>query len=115
MQDVTGIEWVAEIAIGGALVVGLVFVAIPRRFALVLVGARRPSTSSAVLRPVWCGPHGFVSLRQARSSRASGPRATGSTPRCPDDAEVGMVWSGRTDRFTVNQNEFFNRSVGSVY
>jgi hypothetical protein len=33
----------------------------------------------------------------------------------PEGASVAMVWTGRTDRFTVNQNEFFNRSVGPVY
>ena len=26
-----------------------------------------------------------------------------------------MLWTGVTDRFVVNQNEFFNRSVGPVY
>ena len=31
------------------------------------------------------------------------------------DAEVAVVWSGRTDAFTVWENEFFNRSVGPVY
>jgi len=31
------------------------------------------------------------------------------------DATVGALWSGRNDRLTINENEFFNRSVGPVY
>jgi hypothetical protein len=31
------------------------------------------------------------------------------------DAEVAFIWSGRSDAFTLWQNEFFNRSVGRVY
>ena len=30
------------------------------------------------------------------------------------DARVGVLWSGLIDRFVVNQNEFFNRSVRDV-
>jgi hypothetical protein len=30
------------------------------------------------------------------------------------DARVGVLWSGLIDRFVVNQNEFFNRSVQDV-
>ena len=33
----------------------------------------------------------------------------------PDGAEVAAVWTGHTDRFVINENEFFNRSVGPVY
>jgi hypothetical protein len=29
--------------------------------------------------------------------------------------DVAVLWTGRTDRFTVIENEFFNRSVGPVY
>ncbi len=35
--------------------------------------------------------------------------------RVPSGDEVAVLWTGRADRFTVNQNEFFNRSVGRVY
>ena len=33
----------------------------------------------------------------------------------PAGADVAVLWTSRSDRFTVNQNEFFNRSVGQVY
>jgi hypothetical protein len=35
--------------------------------------------------------------------------------RVPSGDEVAVLWTGRADRFTVNQNEFFNETVGSVY
>ncbi len=34
--------------------------------------------------------------------------------RCPNGQEVVALWTGRADRFTVNQSEFFNRSIGRV-
>jgi hypothetical protein len=32
-----------------------------------------------------------------------------------DPTRVSVVWTGRTDRLTVNENEFFNRAVGTIY
>jgi hypothetical protein len=32
-----------------------------------------------------------------------------------DPTLVSVVWTGATDRLTVNENEFFNRDVGAVY
>ena len=31
------------------------------------------------------------------------------------DADVAALWSGRLDRLTIFENEFFNRSVGEVH
>ena len=40
--------------------------------------------------------------------------ATGSTgPQATHT--VAVLWTGKTNRFTVLMNEFFNRSVGPVY
>lgn len=33
----------------------------------------------------------------------------------PAGEEATVLWTGRVDRFTVNQNEIFNRRVGDVY
>jgi hypothetical protein len=67
-------------------------------------------------RPVWSGPHGV--LRSGEGALFQGIRGV---PRdwidervAPGD-EVAVLWTGRADRFTVNQNEFFNRRVGRVY
>ena len=32
-----------------------------------------------------------------------------------DPTRVAILWTGATDRLTVNENEFFNRDVGAVY
>src|SRR6476619_4816647 len=67
-------------------------------------------------RPVWSGPHGV--LRSGEGALFQGIRGV---PRdwidervAPGD-DVAVLWTGRADRFTVNQNEFFNRRVGRVY
>jgi hypothetical protein len=63
------------------------------------------SASTASGRPRW-----------GRSSRGSASaRGTGSTGPVPKDATVAFVWKGVTDRFAVNQNEFFNRRLGPIY
>ena len=67
-------------------------------------------------RPVWSGPHGV--LRSGEGALFQGIRGV---PRdwidgsVPTGDEVAVLWTGRADRFTVNQNEFFNRRVGRVY
>jgi hypothetical protein len=67
-------------------------------------------------RPVWSGPHGV--LRAGEGALFQGIRGV---PRGWIDArveradDVAVLWTGRADRFTVNQNEFFNRAVGDVY
>ena len=65
---------------------------------------------------VWSGEHGF---RQAsRGALFQGIRVG---PRdwidraLPAGQRAAFVWTGVTDRFVVNQNEFFNRSVGPIY
>ena len=31
------------------------------------------------------------------------------------NAKVAAIWTGNTDKFTIWENEIFNRSVGTVY
>jgi len=67
-------------------------------------------------RPVWSGPHGV--LRSGEGALFQGIRGVPRDwidDRVPAGDEVAVLWTGRADRFTVNQNEFFNRSVGRVY
>jgi len=115
VQDVTGIEWVAEVAIGLGVAVGVVFVIVPRRFALVLVGLVAVWFAVA-LRPIWWGAHGFrVASAGALYQGIRNPDRDWIDAAVPKGSKVGMVWSGRTDRFTVNLNEFFNRTLEQVY
>jgi hypothetical protein len=67
-------------------------------------------------RPVWSGPHGV--LRSGEGALFQGIRGVERgwiDRRVPGGDEVAVLWTGRADRFTVNQNEFFNASVGDVY
>jgi hypothetical protein len=67
-------------------------------------------------RPVWSGPHGV--LRSGEGALFQGIRGVERDwldDRVAGVDDVAVLWTGRADRFTVNQNEFFNRSVGDVY
>jgi Dolichyl-phosphate-mannose-protein mannosyltransferase len=67
-------------------------------------------------RPVWSGPHGV--LQAGRGALFTGIRGVDRDwidKSVPDGTSVAVLWTGRTDRFTVNQNEFFNRAVGDIY
>ena len=41
--------------------------------------------------------------------------ATGSTARSGATRRCRAIWTGNTDKYTIWENEFFNRSVGTVY
>jgi hypothetical protein len=115
VQDYVGLEWVAELALGLAAVLGAAFVVVPRRYALAL-----PCVVlvyyAAVFHPIWAGEHG---LRQASAGALF--QGIRGVPRdwidaaLPADAEAAILWTGRSDRLSVNENEFFNRTVGPVY
>ena len=67
-------------------------------------------------QPVWAGPHGV--LKAGEGALYTGIRGVDRDwidRHVPDGADVAVLWTGRADRFTVNQNEFFNRAVGKVY
>jgi hypothetical protein len=101
------------------LLCALAFVAL-----LVLVPARRAVVVPLVLlalfvvfsQPVWAGPNGV--LRAGRGAVFTGIRGVDRDwidQHVQGDGSVAVLWTGRADRFTVNQNEFFNRAVGDVY
>jgi dolichyl-phosphate-mannose-protein mannosyltransferase len=104
----------ATVLAGGILAAAL-FVFVPRRWALAL-----PAVTllffAAISHNVWFGEHGF---RQASVGALFQGIRVGNRDwideAIPPGATVAVVWKGVTDRFAVNQNEFFNRSVGPVY
>jgi hypothetical protein len=104
----------ATVLVGGALAVGL-FLLVPRRYIL-LVPAATLLYLAVVSYNVWFGERGF---KQASvGALYQGIRTDHRDwidDAVPDGAEVAILWTGLTDRFTVNQNEFFNRSVGPIY
>ena len=109
LQDVQTVVVVCSILLG------LLFVVVPRRFALVL-----PVVVLAYFafeqHPIETGPHsvrqasiGSLFVGDANPHRDWIDRAVGH------GADVQVLWSGATSAFTVWENEFFNRSVGRIY
>lgn len=104
--------WVTVAVLGLALAV--LFLLVPARHAVAV-----PIVVIALLvvasRPVWSGPQGFVAAgKGALFQGIRGVERNWVDVRVPEGDEVVALWTGRADRFTVNQNEFFNRRVGRV-
>jgi hypothetical protein len=115
LQDRIGEGWIAPSALALAAGLGAAFLFVPRQYAVVLPLIVLGLWAAAV-KPIWWGKHGFE--RFARGALFQGIR-TGEDDwidrALPDRAEAAFLWTGRTDRLTVNENEFFNRGVGPVY
>jgi Dolichyl-phosphate-mannose-protein mannosyltransferase len=115
LQDRIGADWI-ELA-AAALAVGLAaaFLFVPRRYALALP-LLVLSLWILAIRPIWSGKHGFE--RASLGALFQGIREADRDwidEALPPGSEAAFVWSGRTDRLTVNLSEFFNRRVGPVY
>jgi hypothetical protein len=115
VQDHVTLEWVAELALLLAAALAAALVLVPRRWALVLPLVVL-AYYAAVFHPIWAGKHG---VKQASAGALfQGIRGVSRDwidEALPEDARAAVLWTGRADRFTVNQNEFFNRAVGDVY
>jgi hypothetical protein len=97
----------------GALVA--LFLLVPARLA-VLVPVAVVAAYAVLSRPVWASQQGF----RAASVGAlfQGIRSVERDwidAAVPDGDEVVALWTGSADRFTINQNEFFNRRLGRVF
>ncbi len=111
----TGTDWVPLAALALTAALACLFLFLPRRYAIALPLVVL-ALWAAALKPIWWGKHGFV--RFAEGSLFQGIRADKKDwidRALPDGATTGILWTGRTDRLTVNQNEFFSRQVGPVY
>ena len=101
--------------LAAGLLAAAVFLLVPRRYAPALPLA--VAAFFAVMTwNIWDGERGFT--QASRGAVFQGIR-TGDRAwidhSVPDAARVAILWTGRVDRFVVNQNEFFNRSVGPIY
>jgi hypothetical protein len=116
LQDRVGLPRVDEIVLLVGLLAAAAFLLLPRRFALALPVAVLLYFAVAFPAIQLARPNG---LEQASlGALFQGIRAEHRDwidRAVPDGAEVAMVWTGRPDRFTVNLNEFFSRSVGPIY
>ena len=106
------IRWVV---LGCAVCLGLVFLRVPRRLAL-LLPAVVLAYYAVTLPPIENGRHG---VREASLGALFQGITTGKRDwidaTVGRHAQVAYVRSGRLDAQTLWQNEFFNRSVGPVY
>jgi hypothetical protein len=115
VADRIGTDWVPLAAVALTAALACLFLLLPRRYAialpLVVLGLW-----AAAFKPIWWGKHGLV--RFAEGSLFQGIRTDDKDwidRALPDGVSAGFLWTGRTDRLTVNQNEFFSRKVGPVY
>jgi hypothetical protein len=107
-----GLTDVVWVAFGGCALAALAFLLVPRRYALLLPAivlvyfaiSHHPVVAEDRYRSE---QHLFGGIRMAHADwidRVVGTRAN-----------VSMVWTGVSDKFSVWENEFFNRSVGTIY
>ena len=106
---------VAYVVAACSVVAAALFVLVPRRWALVLP-LLVVAYLAAVQQPVQSSVHGFerASVGALFQGQTTGvrdwvDRKVGRT------ADVAVLWSGNKDALTVWENEFFNRSLGTVY
>ena len=111
LQDRIGPGWTEAATFGLAAALAAAFLFVPRRYALTL-----PLLVLCIwilaIRPIWWGTHGFE--RFSRGALFQGIRTVDRDwvdQALPSGADTAFLWTGRTDRLTVNQNEFFNSSV----
>lgn len=115
LQDRIGMDWIAPVALALAAALAIAFLAVPRRFAIVLPLAVL-GLWAAAFKPIWWGKHGFEQAGRGALFQGIREAEKGWIDRAlPAGAEAAFLWTGRTDRLTVNQSEFFNRGVGRVY
>jgi hypothetical protein len=111
------ITWLMWLAFLGAAAFAAAFLFLPRRVALAL--------PSIVLvywlvasKPIWYGPYPYGVKQAGAGGLFQGIRGVERDwidNAVPAGSHVSVLWTPHTDRFTVNQNEFFNRSVGQIY
>jgi hypothetical protein len=106
------LDQVVAVAVVGATLAALAFLVVPRRYALALplavlafyVAVTRPISARMEYAAAGALAEGMHKQQRDWIDRAVGGRG-----------EVGVLWSGNASRFSVWQNEFFNRSVGRQF
>jgi hypothetical protein len=100
------------VVLAGCVVAALAFLLVPRRYAV--------SLPALVLVFFAVSQHPVVAEHRFRAAQHLFGGITNEHRDWIDravgrSADVSLVWTGNSDKFTVWQNEFFNRSVGKVY
>ncbi|MGZ8782813.1 MAG: glycosyltransferase family 39 protein [Gaiellaceae bacterium] len=113
VQDEVGLPRLDDVVLAGGLVAAAAFVFVPRRYALALPAAVLAYFALAI-QPIHAGPHGMEQAAAGALYQGIGGERDW-IDRAVGDGDVAVLYTGLPDRFTVLQNEFFNRSVGPVY
>lgn len=100
------------VVLAGCAAAALAFLFVPRRYALVLPGL--------LLAYFAVSQHPIVAEHRYRAAQHLFGGITAESRDWIDKAvgkgaDVSMIWTGNSDKFTVWENEFFNRSVGPVF
>ena len=107
-----GIGWVAPLAFLLCALFAAALLFVPRRYAIALPLIVLAYWAVA-FKPIWFGPYPYGVKRAGVGALFQGIQGV---PRdwidraVPTGADVAVLWTGVSDRFTVNQNEFFNRT-----
>ena len=115
VQDGIGLDRLEEFALVAGIAAAALVVLVPRRYALALPAVVLALYAVSV-QPIAAGPHGME--RAAAGALFEGirvPHRDWIDGAVPEGASVAALWTGRTHHFTVNEVEFFNRSIGPVY
>jgi hypothetical protein len=115
LQDTITLPRVDEAVLLAGLAAAGAFLLVPRRFAVAFPLAVLGYFALA-FTPVTIGSHGIRLASVGAGFTGIGAEHLDWVDRAvPKGATVAVLWSGLSDRFTVNQNEFFNRSLGEIY
>ena len=101
------------VVLAGCVVAGAAALFVPRRFALVLPAL--VLAYFAVSHHPVIAEHRFRAAQHLFGGIRAQPRDWVDRTLEQHDNVVSMVWTARSDKFAVWENEFFNRSVGPVY
>jgi len=118
LQDtVTTLDEVGAVVLALAIAIAVLMLLVPARYAIVLPVVVLVLYAIA-LQPIEANPHGGI--QHASAGALYGGTAMSDRDwidaRLGHDARVGLLFDSRTmDKFTVWTNEFFNRSVQTVY
>ena len=113
VQDEVGLSRLDEIVLLGGILAAAAFLLVPRRYLLALPAFVLVYFALAI-QPIHAGAHGMEQAAAgALYEGISGPRDW--IDQSVGGDEVAVLYTGLPHRFTVLQNEFFNRSVARVY
>jgi hypothetical protein len=113
VQDAVGLPRLDDVVLLAGLAAGAAFLFLPRRWLVALPVAVLGYFALATYS-VQRGEHGMeVAAAGSLFQGISGERDW--IDRAVGEEGVAVLYTGLPDRFTVLQNEFFNRSVGRIY